>query len=157
MVGRAILAFLALPGVVAGLMPWLIAGLDPMRGAGALGGGLLLYATGLAVVALCAVEFYRAGRGTLAPWSPPKALVTGGLYRRTRNPMYWGVLMAVAGAGLAAGSPLVLIYMIVLAFAFHVRVTTHEEPWLALRFPEAWKRYSLEVPRWGIRLRAWTG
>lgn len=152
MFGRAILAFIALPGMVAGVAPWLIAGVDPMRGRGAWWAGAPLYVAGLAVVAICAREFYRAGRGTLAPWSPPKALVTGGLYRWMRNPMYVGVLLAVAGAGVAATSPLVGLYAVALAFAFHARVTMHEEPWLALRFPEEWRRYSIETPRWGVRL-----
>jgi protein-S-isoprenylcysteine O-methyltransferase Ste14 len=145
---RAVIAFLALPGVVAGLAPWLIAFIDPWRGEGAPLVGLPIYALGFGSVALCAVEFYRAGKGTLAPWSPPKALVTEGLYRHTRNPMYIGVLVAVFGAGLTTTSPLMTPYLVALAIAFHARVTTHEEPWLALRFPEAWKAYSLDVPRW---------
>lgn len=148
MFGRALLAFLALPGMVAGLAPWLIAAADPWRGAGAPLVGLPLYGLGFLAVAACAVEFYRAGKGTLAPWSPPKALVTGGLYRVTRNPMYVGVVTAVLGASIAAGSPLTAVYALVLAFAFHARVTMHEEPWLALRFPEAWTDYELSVPRW---------
>jgi protein-S-isoprenylcysteine O-methyltransferase Ste14 len=146
-----------LPGVVAGVAPWLIAAVDPWRGHGAPWVGAAIYIAGFGMVASCAVEFYRAGRGTLAPWSPPKALVVGGFYRWTRNPMYWGVLIAVAGAGVAAASPLLVLYLIALTFAFHVRVTTHEEPWLALRFPEAWRRYSIEVPRWWPRGTPWTG
>jgi protein-S-isoprenylcysteine O-methyltransferase Ste14 len=148
MLGRAIIAFLALPGVVAGVAPWLIAAGDPWRGNGAAMVGGAIYALGFLTVALCAVEFYRAGKGTLAPWSPPKALVTVGLYRWTRNPMYVGLLVAVAGAGVATGSPLLAVYTVLLAFLFHARVTTHEEPWLALRFPEAWRAYELDVPRW---------
>lgn len=152
MFARALLAFLALPGMVAGVAPWLIAAGDPWRGNGAPIVGGVIYALGFLIVAVCAVEFYRAGKGTLAPWSPPKALVTGGLYRWTRNPMYVGVVTAVAGAGITAGSPLLAVYTVLLAFLFHARVTMHEEPWLALRFPEEWKAYELAVPRWLPRL-----
>jgi len=152
MVWRALLAFLALPGMVAGVAPWLIAAADPWAGPGAPWAGGALYGLGALSVAACAVEFYRAGRGTLAPWSPPKALVTGGLYRWTRNPMYLGVVVAVAGAAVAAGSPLAALYAAALAFAFHARVTLHEEPWLALRFPDEWRAYEMRTPRWLPRI-----
>jgi len=148
MLTRALIAFLALPGMVAGVAPWLLAAIDPWRGFGAPFVGAALYVAGMLMVAACAVQFYRAGRGTLAPWSPPKALVTGGLYRWTRNPMYVGVVIAVCGAGIAVGSPLVGLYAAVLAFLFHARVIMHEEPWLALRFPEEWRAYSIDTPRW---------
>jgi protein-S-isoprenylcysteine O-methyltransferase Ste14 len=151
---RALLAVLALPGVVAGLAPWLLADADPWQRAGwtpgllGLGGGLLIL-TG------CVRDFYVAGRGTLAPWDPPRQLVVVGLYCFTRNPMYLGVLALVAGWGLLLGSPLVLGYGVGLALAFHLQVRLHEEPWLARQFPADWARYAAEVPRWRPRLTAW--
>lgn len=148
MITRALIAFVALPGMVAGVAPWVFAAIDPWRGVGAPWIGGPIYAIGMLTVAACAVQFYRAGHGTLAPWSPPRALVTRGLYRWTRNPMYVGVVIAVAGAGIASGSPLVGLYAAILAFLFHARVTMHEEPWLAMRFPEEWRSYSVQTPRW---------
>ena len=49
------------------------------------------------------VSFYRRGRGTLAPWDPPKHLVVHDLYRFNRNPMYVGVVIVVLGWALAHG------------------------------------------------------
>jgi len=60
---------------------------------------------GLVVLLWCVRDFYVSGRGTLAPWNPPKRLVVVGLYRFTRNPMYIGVLMVVGGWAVRAGSP----------------------------------------------------
>jgi protein-S-isoprenylcysteine O-methyltransferase Ste14 len=37
-----------------------------------------------------------AGRGTLAPWEPPRALVVSGPYRHSRNPMYVAVLVILS-------------------------------------------------------------
>ena len=70
MLVRALLAFLALPGIVAYAIPiaWLLAGShtsveQPL--------GLLVLICGTAALLWCVVDFYVAGRGTLAPWAPP--------------------------------------------------------------------------------------
>lgn len=144
---RALLAFLALPGVFALLLPPVIAWLDPWR-VGQWWPGLAMMALGGGVLLWCVRDFYVAGQGTLAPWHPPQRIVVVGLYRYCRNPMYVGVLLLVAGWGLMLGSSLVLGYALLLAAAFHIRVLTHEEPWLAQRFPKAWHEYRESVPRW---------
>lgn len=144
---RALVAFLVLPGVFAIALPPLIASVDPWRGEPVRGGAAVL-ALGAVAVAWCVRDFYVAGKGTLAPWDPPRRLVAVGLYRWVRNPMYIGVLLAVAGGALVSGSPAVAAYAVALAIAFHVRVVVHEEPWLARRFPSAWPAYAASVHRW---------
>jgi len=126
---RALLAFICLPLVVAGVIPLLILGGDLRPGRTADAGGALL-AAGLFLLIWCVRDFYVSGRGTLAPWDPPRRLVVVGLYRMVRNPMYISVLAVVAGWALAFGSPSRGIYLIVLAVGFHLRVLLHEEPWL---------------------------
>jgi protein-S-isoprenylcysteine O-methyltransferase Ste14 len=144
---RAVLAFLALPAVVGGVLPWLLFGNDPwkMRET-SLGWPVLLF--GASVLMWCVRDFYRIGLGTLAPWDPPKKLVILGLYRFMRNPMYVGVLMWVAGWSLVAGSPLLAAYAGVLAIAFHIRVILYEEPTLARKFGVDWTQYRTSVNRW---------
>jgi protein-S-isoprenylcysteine O-methyltransferase Ste14 len=93
-------------------------------------------------------DFYRTGKGTLAPWDPPKKLVIVGLYRFVRNPMYTGVLGCVAGWSLIAGSPVLAVYTMVLAVAFHLRVIIYEEPTLARLFGDDWAHYRATVHRW---------
>jgi protein-S-isoprenylcysteine O-methyltransferase Ste14 len=93
-------------------------------------------------------EFYVAGRGTLAPWSPPRELVTTGLYRVSRNPMYVAVVLVLLGwAALFRSLPL-LVYALAIAVGFHLRVVFGEEPWLAQTHGESWSRYRAQVPRW---------
>jgi len=62
---EALLAFLALPGMVAFVIPWLIARAETSGSYDAAGIGLL--AIGTSLLLWCVREFYVAGKGTLAP------------------------------------------------------------------------------------------
>ena len=150
---RALIAFLALPGIVAGLIPLLIARGDTNHHGGfAIGFGVL--ALGVMLLLWCVRDFYVSGKGTLAPWDPPKRLVIVGLYRFVRNPMYVAVLTVVLGWTLVFGSVWLAFYMVVLAMAFHLRVMFYEEPRMRQQFAAEWKAYSAAVPRWLPRLKA---
>jgi protein-S-isoprenylcysteine O-methyltransferase Ste14 len=151
---RAIIAFLVLPGFFAGIVPWVLASFDPWRGRGWPFGAIIL-GLGSFVLAWCVRDFYISGKGTLAPWKPPERLVVVGLYRFTRNPMYIGVLMVVAGWGALAGSPLIACYLILTVARFHLRIVLHEERSLSNRFPSEWEAYAASVPRWIPRLTPW--
>ncbi|MFO7538533.1 MAG: isoprenylcysteine carboxylmethyltransferase family protein [Chloroflexota bacterium] len=151
---RALFAFLIVPGVVAFLLPLLIAAVDPWRGA-VWTPGLVPVLVGAFVLLWCVRDFYAAGKGTLAPWSPPKKLVTVGLYRLVRNPMYVGVLTLVAGWSLYFSSFLLGAYALFLAIRFHMHVRSYEEPWLASQFGAEWEAYKAAVPRWRPRLQPW--
>ncbi len=144
---RALVAFLALPGLVAFVIPaaWLWytrrTGLEQPL-------GLVVLAMGIAGLVWCARDFYVAGKGTLAPWAPPEKLVTIGLYRYSRNPMYVSVALILLGWAASFGSPALYLYMLVVVVAFHVRVVRGEEPWLARKHEGEWERYASHVPRW---------
>ncbi len=148
MLWRALLAFLALPGIVAIAVPaWMGAGI--LRAGGRFHAvGLLPLGLGFALLLWCVRDFYVAGRGTLAPWSPPRHLVTVGLYRYSRNPMYVGVATMLFGWALAFVSPGLAIYAALVCVAFHLRVVFGEEPWLARTHGAAWDEYRARVPRW---------
>ncbi|HSD19304.1 MAG TPA: isoprenylcysteine carboxylmethyltransferase family protein [Anaeromyxobacter sp.] len=151
MFARAVLAFLAMPAIVGILVPLWIARGDPWRGPGHRAGAVLA-SFGLAGLLWCVRDFYVIGRGTLAPWSPPKRLVVVGLYRFVRNPMYLAVLLLVSGIAAWRGSPAAGAYAAFLACAFHLRVTLNEERWLARTFPAEWDAYARAVPRWFPRI-----
>jgi len=150
---RALFAFLVLPGISAFLVPLLLApdhpDPRPVHWVGA-----LMIAIGTAILLWCVKEFYVLGKGTLAPWSPPRNLVMTGLYRWSRNPMYVGVSLIVFGWAIWFMSRGLLIYAVALAIAFHLRVVLGEEPWLARTHGEAWVKYRQSVPRWfGFRVQ----
>ena len=144
---RAILAFVALPGVVAFLVP-LAAALGWQHSPPRNPAGWLPVLVGAAVLLWCVREFHVAGRGTLAPWSPPRTIVTSGPYRFTRNPMYVAVALVLFGWGQLFGSTGLLIYAVGVAVVFYLRVVLAEEPRLARTFPEQWPAYRKRVPRW---------
>jgi protein-S-isoprenylcysteine O-methyltransferase Ste14 len=153
---RALGAFLACPGVVAGVLPVLIGwGRPPAAGWREV--GCLPLALGAAGLVWCVRDFLVSGRGTLAPWDPPRRLVVVGLYRFVRNPMYLAVLTIVLGWALYFGSWWLGLYLAVGAVAVHLRVIGHEEPWLQRQFGEDWVRYRQAVRRWLPRLRAAEG
>lgn len=142
---RALIAFLALPGIVAFAVPLLLARFD-FSSFSLLSVPVLL--TGVVLLLWCVRDFYISGKGTLAPWSPPQNLVTAGLYRFSRNPMYIAVALVLLGWALGFRSPGLLMYALAVMLAFHLRVVFGEEPWLERRYGEEWRRYRERVPRW---------
>lgn len=143
---RALVAFLVLPGLAAFLVPFLW--MSYSGGAVTCPIGVLVGLAGVVGLGWCVRDFYAAGKGTLAPWSPPQHLVTVGLYRYSRNPMYVSVLLIVAGWALATLSSVLLVYTLILTAAFHARVVSYEEPWLQKIFADSWEELVRVVPRW---------
>ena len=103
---------------------------------------------GFVLLLSCVRDFYVAGKGTLAPWSPPRNLVTVGLYRFSRNPMYVAVALMLVGWSVCAWSRTLAIYTCFVIGAFHFRVVFGEEPWLARTHGAAWEKYRTRVRRW---------
>lgn len=144
---RAAASFLALPFVVAGVVPWVLTrGARSNHSASVLAWPVLML--GLTILLWCVRDFYVIGRGTLAPWDPPVKLVTPGLYRFSRNPMYVGVLLLLAGESLITGSRTLTAYACFLALIFHLRVVWGEEPVLERKFGADWPAYRARVRRW---------
>lgn len=143
---RALIAFLLLPGMVAFVIPALLIAPRGARSFDA--SGLFLLVPGVVVLLWCVREFSTAGRGTLAPWSPPTSLVASGPYRYSRNPMYLGVLLILCGWALGYRSGALTLYAAAMAAAFHVRVVCFEEPWLSRTHETAWPAYRARVRRW---------
>ena len=146
---RALFAFLALPGIVAFAVPlWLGFSDSAREGRGLWSPGWPSVLGGVALLLWCVREFYVAGRGTLAPWEPPRQLVTSGPYRFSRNPMYIAVIAVLLGWAALFRSRTLLIYAVAVATAVHLRVVLAEEPWARRTFGAEWEDYQARVPRW---------
>ncbi len=145
LLAKAVLAFLVLPGTVAFAVPLLlIAPRAPLN----IAASAAPLTAGAVVLLWCARDFYVSGKGTLAPWAPPRGLVMTGLYRVSRNPMYVGVLLILCGWAAGFGFWPLAAYAGTVAVAFHLRVLLYEEPTLARSFGQQWDHYRRSVPRW---------
>jgi protein-S-isoprenylcysteine O-methyltransferase Ste14 len=85
------------------------------------GAGMLLGASGAALALACILTFVFVGRGTPAPFDPPRRLVVQGPYRFVRNPMYLGAGFAIAGAALFYQSIPLLGYALLFLVIAHLR------------------------------------
>lgn len=153
---RATVFTAIVPGSVAGWLPWWIAGRPRIASSATAVAprllGAVLAVIGWAALAWCAADFARRGRGTPAPYDPPRALVYSGLYRYSRNPMYMAVVTAIVGHALWYQSGAVAAYAIVVGLLFHAMIVLYEEPHLARVFGATYADYRARVPRWLPRL-----
>lgn len=150
--------FLA-PGTVAGLVPWWITHwhADPPLFPGAPLLGWALLAIGALMLLECFFRFAWSGRGTPAPVAPTETLVTTGLYRFVRNPMYVAVLTLILAQALLFASAALLIYAAVIWIAFSTFVFFYEEPTLARTYGAQYDDYKRHVPPWLPRVTPWRG
>lgn len=109
--------------------------------------GWALGAAGLALMALAAVTMLRAG-ATVDPTRRPTALVTHGVFRLTRNPIYLGDALILGGLCLIwqplAGLVLVPGFMLVIQRRF----IRQEEAWLRARDAAAFDAWAARTRRW---------
>lgn len=109
--------------------------------------GIALLAVGVAL-GVSAVWVIRRAGSSIVPVRPTTALVTGGPFRVTRNPMYLGLAMCYAGIAVSFNA---LWPLLVLPFVVRVvrrRVIGREERYLERTFGRVYRRYVERVPRW---------
>ena len=95
------------------------------------------------------------GKGTLAPWDPPRRLVVRGPYQYVRNPMISGVVFVLLGEGLVLLSRPHTLWALTFFLVNCVYIPLSEEPMLKARFGQAYDDYCRHVPRLIPRLRPW--
>jgi len=110
--------------------------------------GLAMIAVGGALALSCVLTFALIGKGTPAPFDPPRRLVTAGPYARVRNPMYIGAALALFGAALFFGSTALTLYATAFLVVIHLFVVFYEEPTLHRLFGASYDEYRRNVHRW---------
>ena len=103
--------------------------------------------TGLALLVTASGLFKQAGTD-LIPFRNVSALVTGGVYRITRNPMYLGMALVLLGTAVTVGAVSALVVPVVFAVIIEVRYIRPEEEMLRGIFPEEFPAYCQKVRRW---------
>lgn len=113
--------------------------------------GYGLAAAGALLALACLATFAAVGRGTPAPFDPPRAFVAVGPYRWVRNPMYLGAAAVIFGAGLIVASPAIVLLAPGFLLLMHLIVVFYEEPVLEAQFGDDYRRYKASANRWLVR------
>jgi len=111
--------------------------------------GLALVSAGLgfALVAAAIGLFRRTGQDP-KPWESTPEIISTGIYRYTRNPMYVGMAAVQTGIGIGWGNGWILALVpVVLAIIYAIAVR-HEEAYLERKFGETYTAYKASVRRW---------
>ena len=109
--------------------------------------GILLGCAGLAFALPALLGFRRAGTSP-EPWHPSTALVTSGLYRYTRNPMYVGLTLIYLGVTAAFGGVWMAAMLVPALLVMRYGVIAREERYLESKFGNAYLDYLGSVRRW---------
>jgi protein-S-isoprenylcysteine O-methyltransferase Ste14 len=115
-------------------------------------GGILIM-VGLYIIWITVSLFTDYGKGTPAPYSPPKILVAIGIYKYLRNPMMIGVWCVLIGEASLFMSIGILIWFLIFFITSIFFVTVWEEEDLESRFGESYCEYKRNVPRWIPRIK----
>lgn len=152
---RGIVFSVLIPGLVAWFLPQ-----DLPHGPLAAGpwiAGWILIAIGVAIYLRCLADFLLAGgtpaifftrRARAVLGEEPQTVVRSGLYRYSRNPMYLGVFLVIAGQACIYRSRAIELYLAIAMIFFHGVVVFLEEPHLARVRGPAYADYIRHVPRW---------
>src|SRR5881397_2021634 len=108
---------------------------------------MIMVTIGTAIALWCVLTFVFIGKGTPAPFDPPRKLVVRGPYRFVRNPMYIGALTALGGAALFYTSLPLLGFLIFFWIVTHALVYFYEEPRLTRTFGPDYEQYRRDVRR----------
>ena len=111
----------------------------------AAGGVFILIGFGIVALALHEMRDFNTPNEETGPAIP--TLVTGGVYRLTRNPIYIGLGIALLGFAVAIDSLWVLAALVPY-FVFVTRRAIEEEADLARIYGDLYAEYSKDVRRW---------
>ena len=109
------------------------------------GAGLVLAGLGLMAMAFVA---FRQHRTSVVPHQVPKALITTGIFARTRNPIYLGDVLILAGCILRWDAVLSVILVPIFVQLLVRRFILDEEARLQSKFPEEAQAYWVLTRRW---------
>jgi len=123
-----------LPAAIIIRTPWHMTGIIPL-------------VTGL-ILNLVADRDFKKHRTTVKPFEESTALITAGVYRLSRNPMYLGFELILIGVALFLGSLTPFAVVILFPLLMEALFIRAEEQMLAQQFGRSWLAYKEEVRRW---------
>lgn len=109
--------------------------------------GYILIAVGLTVDIVAFLQFMRA-KTAVIPYRPATHVVSNGVYRFTRNPMYVGATLMYVGGAFAINSYLPLLLLPLVLVLMQRGVIYREEAYLERKFGAEYLAYKERVRRW---------
>jgi protein-S-isoprenylcysteine O-methyltransferase Ste14 len=109
--------------------------------------GILFLFMGI-MIDIDANKAFRVTGTTVKPFVESTSLVTGGIYRFSRNPMYFGFVLVLIGLGILLGSLAPFLIVVLFTILINREFITVEEQMLAKKFRREWSEYKAKVRRW---------
>ena len=109
--------------------------------------GILPLALGAVTNLLADQAFHKAGT-TVKPFQESTFLITDGVFRISRNPMYLGFVLILIGIAILMGSISPILIILLFAILMDKIFIQVEEQMLAEKFAETWLDYRRQVRRW---------
>jgi protein-S-isoprenylcysteine O-methyltransferase Ste14 len=95
-----------------------------------------------------AIKLFRRTGQDPKPWATTPEIISTGVYRVTRNPMYVGMALLQIGIGAGLGNWWVIIAVPVVLVVVYLTAIRHEEAYLERKFGRAYSDYKVSVRRW---------
>ena len=97
---------------------------------------------------LSADRAFKDARTTVKPFEESTLLITGGVFRVSRNPMYLGMVLILCGGAIISGTLAPFFIVGIFALVMDIRFIRTEEQMLEASFGEKWPAYKANVRRW---------
>ena len=110
-------------------------------------GGAALFLPGLLLLGAASSLFRRTGQDP-KPWRETPVIVSNGIYRWSRNPMYVGMALLQAGVGVGLSNGWILVLIPLVLVAVYATAVRHEEAYLEQKFGNTYRDYKQSVRRW---------
>lgn len=108
----------------------------------------IVLALGAGAIAFWAERAMKAAGTNVRPDRPTTAIVTGGPYRFTRNPMYVSLCLLQVSLGLILRDAMTVLLTLPLAVVLHHGVVLREEAYLERKFGEDYLQWKRRTRRW---------
>ncbi|MBW2425998.1 MAG: isoprenylcysteine carboxylmethyltransferase family protein [Deltaproteobacteria bacterium] len=132
-------------GIALQLAVWPIP--SPVEGLARYASGTLLILAGVGLLVAAMRPFQETGQDP-KPWESTPEIISTGIYRFTRNPMYLGMGLLQAGIGLSLANPWVVGLVPISWLIIYTVAIRHEEAYLEAKFGSAYTDYKRSVRRW---------
>jgi protein-S-isoprenylcysteine O-methyltransferase Ste14 len=119
----------------------------PLAGPARYGLGLVVLVAGISLIAAALGRFRSTGQNP-EPWASTPEIISTGVYRFTRNPMYVSLGLLQAGIGVMLANGWLVLLVPLMWAGIYIVAIRHEEAYLERKFGSRYTDYKKSVRRW---------